>query len=284
MAGSRAGSRRSSTLAAFLGVVAAVLACEEDGAPSFDCTPYTPLGTYTSVPAPHRNAPLKVYVNDLVLHTLAEGAPPPHALVFIHDIFGWTGAPNRHVFHSVDRLAAAGGYVVVMADHFQGVPWQAAKNHGTKMQTWWKAFADEDAAHKDVIDGLVPYLRERYHSPSIGAIGTCWGGLIAMLLASEPTAIAATVSVHGARLTPAMAQAARVPVALFPTKTDPSIAPLQAILETRPFGPRCAYHKYTQVSHGFFSARGNLSDALSLANIRDVVARSTSFFASTLPS
>ena len=52
-------------------------------------------------------------------------------------------------------------------------------------------------------------------------------------------------SIHGARLTPNLAEELTVPCLLLPASDDPSIEPLQKVLDEKPFGGKCVFRTFT---------------------------------------
>lgn len=212
------------------------------------------------------------------------------ALIFAADIFGFGEPPkNGGVRRSADLLAAA-GFLVILPDFFRGndfdqsVPLSSQEGK-EQLGKWWVQEAGFDRVLDDCRNRIMPHIKAHFPTVAvIGAIGTCWGGLMTISLAQHAGAglmIDGIVSVHGARLSPDHAAAATVPLCLLPAGDDPSVAPLQAVIEDQhasTFAGLCVYHQYASMHHGFFAARGDWSvtDQFDCAN--DVVAKVSSFF------
>ncbi|KZV88944.1 dienelactone hydrolase [Exidia glandulosa HHB12029] len=161
-------------------------------------------------------------------------ATPPNGskaktLLFLTDIFGWT-LPNARLL--ADELAKTGGFYVVVPDFFQGdhvahdmlntiVPRdpdnlsivQKATNTasmGATLGPWM--VRHREAVVRPLVDAVVRELRQDTEVESIGAIGFCWGGRYAMLLAADGS-VEAIVANHPSMVSlPAEAEAIKKPV------------------------------------------------------------------------
>merc|ERR1719394_1246255 len=92
---------------------------------------------------------------------------------------------------------------------------------------------------------------------SCGIVGTCWGGLVTMTLASQADKYKCAVSIHGARLTPELMELVTMPVAIMPGCGDGDFLPLMEVLDKKEeIKDKCFYRKYGS-GHGFTVSRGD---------------------------
>ncbi|KAF8603256.1 hypothetical protein BDV93DRAFT_606841 [Ceratobasidium sp. AG-I] len=106
---------------------------------------------------------------------------------------------------------------------------------------------------------------------SIGTIGYCWGGRLAVL-AGATDLYSAVALAHPSMLTPEDAANCKAALALYPTKDeDPSaMEPFVKIASD--------YKLYSETFHGFAAARANLEDPVHKAAYEDVYKRMSAFF------
>lgn len=237
--------------------------------------PYEPLGRFEHV-IDADGSLVKLYTNDNAARAASE---PPRVVIVLYDVFGF-GHPSKNIFRSCDLLAKQ-GFTVVALDHFRGSPWyspgEPRPDPPIAWRTWWTGHSSVDPIRRDVADILLPRCRERYNVSSVAVLGTCWGGLMAMQLADGRSSVHAAVSVHGTKLTADIARLVEVPVAVFPSSSDPSTKAFQAVLRDKSVGARCDFHRFSRVRHGFFAGRGNWSDPDHRAASTEVVARTRAF-------
>ncbi|XP_044499451.1 endo-1,3;1,4-beta-D-glucanase-like [Mangifera indica] len=140
------------------------------------------------------------------------------AIILISDVFGYEAPLFRKL---ADKVAAA-GFLVVAPDFFYGDPVdlsnpQFDRDAWRKVHTTDKGF--EDA--KPVIAAL-----KSKGVSAIGAAGFCWGGKVAVNLASTDD-IQAAVLLHPSRITVDDIKEVKIPVAILGAEIDHATPPEQ---------------------------------------------------------
>ena len=158
-------------------------------------------------------APLPLYVAGA---NAAGAAPPKAAVVIFTDIYGFA-LNNTRLW--ADRLAAAGGFLVVVPDFFRGDALTDA-TRGTIAE--WRTRHPKARVVAD-FEAVAAWLRK--DNPAllkIGAQGFCWGGYYAGILstASAPK-VDAAVGFHASSLQPADIDAVAGPISL--QQSDPKL-------------------------------------------------------------
>lgn len=189
-----------------------------------------------------------------------------------------------------------------------------------EFQQWWGTFAAYERIEDDVLNRVLPWLREQ-GVESIGVVGFCWGGLMVMLAdvcfcllgakivpvsscgCSPFCAVAplhdcmlrqqaitlgkhphfnGVAEVHGARLTRDHAEQVQCPVALLPANDDPPADDLMEVLATKPFGAKCVHRRFDDMFHGFCAARGDWTVPEQRERAQEAMNIVTDFFKATL--
>ncbi|BBN15635.1 carboxymethylenebutenolidase [Marchantia polymorpha subsp. ruderalis] len=156
------------------------------------------------------------------------------ALVLVSDIMGFDPPLLRKL---ADRCAAEGFYVVV-PDLFRGDPFQPQdmKNRASLIPAWVAKHPPTDLTD---VKAVINQLKEQGFQ-SIGVTGCCWGGKVAILLASEdPSLINAAVLFHPSFVNHDDVHAFKVPVQFSIPETDQQVTAEKAeefktILSSRP--------------------------------------------------
>jgi len=104
--------------------------------------------------------------------------------------------------------------------------------------------------------------------------------LQAFILAADGR-FGAAGSVHGARLTPELAEKSKCPLIILPAGNDEDITPLKEVLAKKDFGSKCVYKVFNDEVHGFLAARGDWSTKTGDA-AKEVLKLSTDFFNANL--
>lgn len=216
--------------------------------------------------------------------------PPKGIVLLITDIFG-AHRKNPRLF--CDRLAASSsssnagggaGVAVVMPDFFKGDAWPAdAPLSAEKFQGWLskhpreRVMADALAVIEEAREKLSP---EGSSKPlPVSAVGFCWGGLYATLLAGKresdgkdsenasAAAVASAVLLHPSLLTLDEFKSVEAPMLVLFTGEDAQVpdkfrAEITQVLDEKKRSAKTdtSYHYYEEQRHGF-SLRGDDTDA-----------------------
>ncbi|CAF3910583.1 unnamed protein product [Adineta steineri] len=120
------------------------------------------------------------------------------------------------------------------------------------------------------------YLQSQKYT-KIGLIGFCWGGLRALKACGNGNNVSWTntpfftgISIHGSGLNVADADVLQVPMLFIRAGNDPSFDNITAVLNQKPFGNKCEYEVYQNMTHGFVSAGANYLNPENVAAIDDV--------------
>ncbi|KAJ0035429.1 hypothetical protein Pint_24926 [Pistacia integerrima] len=140
------------------------------------------------------------------------------AILLISDVFGYEAALFRKL---ADKLAAA-GFLVVAPDFFYGDPVDLS-NPQFDRDAWMKAH-NTDKGYEDA-KPVIAALRRKGVS-AIGAAGFCWGGKVAVQLASSDD-IQAAVLLHPGLITDDEINEVRIPVAILGAEIDHATPPEQ---------------------------------------------------------
>jgi len=156
-----------------------------------------------------------------------------------------------------------------------------------KRSAWLAAHTSYDQKWEK-ISAFVKSLRENPNTSKVYLYGLCWGGKVATLAGCETVevngaqvpAFDAIASLHPGRLLASDATNLLVPLALFPSKSEPldEYKKTVEILDTKPFAALNAYRYYGTMHHGWAGARADLSNADNLAGFTDVYGRLATFF------
>ncbi|TGZ59348.1 hypothetical protein CRM22_009126 [Opisthorchis felineus] len=259
--------------------------CCSSGTPSATggCGDYSPVGKLVQLTA---SGPAAYY-------TRPKEGPlcNSSALIVVYDIFGIDILQTRRF---ADLLAERTHRRVVMPDFFRGRPW-LLKNFPPKdggefvkwvetAGSWDVVSADLKSAHEFLLaDGL-------NSSAPLGIIGFCWGGKQAVRACSGDSharelgfKFLAGVSLHGAFLGPEDAEDLTVPMLFMPAGDDPDVGPIKVILDKKPFGAQCAYHRFDSETHGFAAARGDWNVPHTREAIMKALDLTANFFNKQLP-
>ncbi|GAB5356786.1 hypothetical protein AAMO2058_000318800 [Amorphochlora amoebiformis] len=220
---------------------------------------YKERGTYEKLRA--RNSEFRAYISGSV-----KPSKRVNCIILVYDIFGWN-KKNRNVFKVADYLAD-NGFFVVMPDFYRGEPWSLDRFPPKEAKDkkdfgeWWGKKCDLKTTDADIKQAVIPFIRrfsKGVKMASIGLLGFCWGGLMCFGCAGLDKAFtySAIGTIHGARLTPEMAEKIRCPAMVLPSKDDPGYEEIKKVLDKKKFGKHCVYHNFKGEIHGFCAARGD---------------------------
>jgi carboxymethylenebutenolidase len=182
-------------------------------------------------------------------------ADPPNeprgALVVLQEIFG----VNPHIRRVVDHFAEA-GYVTFAPALFDRVETGIELGYDEADVVRGRELAQRLDYHGVIrdIDAAAAAARAvaqaRGHTgANVGAVGYCYGGAVAWLVAARSQAFSCAVSYYGSRIVNFVDEAPRVPLMMHVGKLDPSL-PLEKVHAIGARYPSIVIHEY-DAGHGF---------------------------------
>lgn len=179
------------------------------------------------------------------------------AVVQVTDIFG---VPLKNARLYADELAAAtGARAVVVPDFFYkpgfGPFDEAGNTDPAKFAAWLAAYPSAQVLAD--AEKVVAAAKKQFNVTRVSAIGFCWGGRIAALLAggnaTAPPAVDAAVLLHPSQLTLADVEAIGAPTLFLVNGQDRNLpdglrAQIESVLKTSK--PTSALHFYPDARHG----------------------------------
>ncbi|XP_031273822.1 endo-1,3;1,4-beta-D-glucanase-like [Pistacia vera] len=190
------------------------------------------------------------------------------AILLISDVFGYEAPLFRtNICILADKVAAA-GFLVVAPDFFYGDPVDLS-NPQFDQDAWMKAH-NTDKGYQDA-KPVIAALRSKGVS-AIGAASFCWGGKVAVQLASSDD-IQAAVLLHPGPITDDEINEVRIPIAILGVEIDHA-TPLEQV---KHFGEilsskselDCLVKVFPGVSHGW-SVRYNVEDESAVKSAKEV--------------
>lgn len=146
---------------------------------------------------------------------------PPHskkAVLMISDIYG----DEPPIYRSVADKVAGAGFLVVAPDFFHG---DAANPSNPKYdKDTWRKNHTTDKGYEDA-KPVIAALKEKGVS-AVGAAGFCWGGKVAVKLASNQD-VQAAVLLHPSNVTEDEIKVVKVPIAVLGAQRDNGLPPAQ---------------------------------------------------------
>ena len=220
--------------------------------------------------------PVKTTYDRLGDNVYITGEGNQKGLLYIPDIFG----PHPNAYQVADILAAK-GFLVVMPDFFRGKEWPLEDFPpkdgfaGERFQGFLKALTYE-ALKPRLEQGLK--ILSALGATSIGAVGFCWGGKLAIRALGDGL-VKAGASPHPSFFTPEDAKAVQGPFALLPTKDDGELTDVKEALNPE---FKHVYHFYDDMHHGFVAARGDFSNELNRTRANECITLMADFFNANL--
>eukprot|EP00760_Papus_ankaliazontas_P033025 PhM_4_TR6142/c0_g1_i1/m.1657 len=202
----------------------------------------------------------------------------PKAIFAVYDIFGMHPVTKQ----SCDIIAAA-GYTVIMPDFFQGKPWPLEPwppAEGFGGLTAWIGEVANYGTLKPIFVETVEYLKA-HGATAIAGLGFCWGAK-PMFAAHAEGLIGPVASPHPSFLDVSDAEVSTAPVCLLPTKDDPDLLDVKAVLDAKPFAAKNVFKRYDNMHHGFLGARGNWDVPEQAASAQEALQVLVNFFNSVL--
>merc|ERR1711977_664968 len=181
------------------------------------------------------------------------------AVIAAYDIFGFSVARTKEV---CDEIARA-GYRVILPDFYRGT--DVLKEFGTFPPAggieaggeWVTRVAPFDQTVREVNEVVVKHLQGK-GAKSIGVLGFCWGGKIAVL-SSTSELIKAGVGIHPSFLSPDDCEKITSPQMFLTAGNDPPIDPVWEAMSHKPFFDKCFRKCFKDMSHGW-SLRADMND------------------------
>jgi len=113
---------------------------------------------------------------------------------------------------------------------------------------------------------------------SIGAVGFCWGGKLAIKALGEGI-VKCAASPHPSFFTEEDAKAVQGPFALLPTKDDGELLNIKEALNP---DHKHVYHYYPDMHHGFVAARADFTNELNRTRANECINVMVDFFNANL--
>ncbi|XP_023894322.1 endo-1,3;1,4-beta-D-glucanase [Quercus suber] len=155
------------------------------------------------------------------LQTYATGSPHSMlAILLISDIYGCE-APN---LRKIANKIAAVGFLVVVPDFFYDDPVIDLNDPNFDVNSWIKVH-NTDKGY-EAAKAMIAALKSKGVS-AIGAGGFCWGGTVAVKLASS-TDLQAVVLLHPSSITEYHIDNVKVPIAILGVEND-NLSPLEKL-------------------------------------------------------
>jgi dienelactone hydrolase len=218
----------------------------------------------------------KVYVTGDVKST--------RGILYIPDIFG----PHPNVFRVCDLLAKK-GFLVVCPDFFPASSeWPmsdfppADGFGGAKFQGFIGGLQYPKVRHV-VLEGI--QILKSYGVKSIGAVGMCWGGKIA-LRANAEGLIQSAASPHPSFLDESDGADAKGPICLLPSGDEDAALMEKVMNAAAPHGKGHNVHKrFDSMHHGYLAARGDFDNNEENRKVaQEAIDILGDFFVATLPA
>eukprot|EP01120_Amphizonella_sp_Union-15-10_P002510 TRINITY_DN1277_c0_g2_i1.p1 TRINITY_DN1277_c0_g2~~TRINITY_DN1277_c0_g2_i1.p1 ORF type:complete len:265 (+),score=54.82 TRINITY_DN1277_c0_g2_i1:69-797(+) len=196
--------------------------------------------------------------------------------ISFYDIFG--NLPNVQQF--ADKLAEATGDRVVMPDFFKGKPWPQDKFPPADIKdliSWIGEAGNWEKVIKPYLPGLFEKLKKE-GAIRIASYGFCWGGKIAVQLASSDFPVSAIAIIHPSFCQPEDANNINCPVIVIPSKDEPDFTPFMENLKKKPFADKCEHHRFGDVPHGWCGARGDYKNEVHVKRATEVITLVANYF------
>ena len=183
-----------------------------------------------------------------------------------------------------DSLAEQ-GHTVVMPDVYRGESWDPANfppPDFSVLLNWVHQRGSWEAVVKpDLVERVVPFLKNEKKVGNIGMIGFCWGAMICVRASHTEGLVQSIAGIHPSLIDADLVRDMTCPGLFCPAGNDPSFEPLKEVLDQKPFGDKCEYRAFPDMLHGW-SVRGDLSDSNTARDVELVFDLVFSFFHKTL--
>ncbi|CAK7213532.1 hypothetical protein SCUCBS95973_001825 [Sporothrix curviconia] len=238
---------------------------------------YTPTGTYFTIPVPDNNQP------DLPVYS-AGPSDATTVIVGVYDIFSL----HQNTLQGVDHLAATYGCRVVLPDLFRGESWPVdnmpPKEGPAALTAWVQARGNWEAQIRPALVAVVNKAKEE-GAQKLGAYGFCFGAK--KLVQAQPDGLFDAVAlIHPSFFVAEDGDAMQVPSLLVPSSGE-DLAIMDGFWSRVQSKGGVVAEKsirkdFTDVHHGFASARSNWADPRLAGRARDCYALMIRFFKAAL--
>jgi len=190
--------------------------------------------------------------------TYVTGTSKSAAILFIHDIFGWSFTNARLV---ADHFAKEADATVYVPDFFDGeiISPETLDSPEKQAAFDFPAFLGRHGKHVrwETIKAAAKALKAEF--PKVGAIGYCYGGWATFQLGADPSLIDAISTAHPSLLEKSEVDAVKVPVQILSPEHDPMFTDelkeyVNKVIPT--LGVPYEYVYFPGLVHGF-ATRGN---------------------------
>ncbi|KAF8334114.1 Alpha/Beta hydrolase protein [Cantharellus anzutake] len=213
------------------------------------------------------------------------------AIIFVYDIFGY----HLHTQQGADILSEGLGALVVVPDFAREKAYNVQRfsnpppgvNVGQEILSTF--FAVRPQFFEDRVNEVKEVAKQLRSDGKtfVGTLGLCWGGRVVLTVGgAEEKLVDAVASTHPAQLKQDDIGKVRVPVALYPAKTDQIDLAEKIVNEAKnqSFGATSDFKAYRDMHHGWTGAHANLDDEKNLAQYKDVYGRLVNFFTNSATS
>ncbi|KAL8726878.1 MAG: hypothetical protein Q9166_006430 [cf. Caloplaca sp. 2 TL-2023] len=208
------------------------------------------------------------------------------AILYLHDIFGWTFNNNRLL---ADHFAKEVDATVYLPDFFDGeIVEEGMIFDGNKVKDFdfpaWAARHNKETRGPGIHD-FAAKLKAEMGFKKVGAVGYCWGGWAAFQLGAKGKNMVDAISVaHPTFLTKEEIDAVAVPVQILAPETDPQLTPelkeyANRVIPT--LGVEYDYQYFPGLMHGF-AARADLNNEKEKKGLERAKNAVSGWFAGTL--
>ncbi|KAG0046500.1 hypothetical protein BGZ83_008335 [Gryganskiella cystojenkinii] len=199
--------------------------------------------------------PLSKHVNGIERKTYRVGPRDSKmGVVALIDIHGF----HPTTIQFLDTLASKGFQVSAIDLFLHGPMPDEYMGDMAKLGGWIRANAGYENNHVRELVKIAAQDLKTDGCDSLFVIGHCWGTHLAIRAASEPDSVFLGVAgPHPTAVTPMLVEELRCPLAIFPSKDEPDMLPVIAIVQQKGFSTPSVHVRFDNVDHGFCGGRGD---------------------------
>ncbi|KAJ2247786.1 hypothetical protein GGI13_004915 [Coemansia sp. RSA 455] len=191
---------------------------------------------------------------------------------------------HPNVFQICDILGSLGFYVLV-PDLFRGKPLTVDDLGNPKVMEEFMGNCGSWKVSKAYYIQGIEYLRNS-GATSVGILGFCWGGKVALTGLQELDGLVGGAIVHPAMVTSDDFGKVKTPLMAMPFN-DKDMEMFKrgfAELKTKPFGTQCRLESFVDVIYGFCGPRGDWTDPTIAKRVNDAIQLLATFFNDIMPN